>query len=290
MSKPLGLNQSMKCLNEIGQALSGVWAPTLLAVICLQVSDATFARTAKGDEMLVPSQVILRTFHIAWRNSTGTAFAIDREGKQYVVTARHVVKGIKSGDKIKISWKQQWHEVAIEVVGIGKGDVDVTVLAFPRVLAAPKLTLKASIEGLGYGQKVMFLGFPFGWGSRATKLTNGFPLPFVKAGIVSAFTFDSLPRSIFIDGHGNKGFSGGPVVFVRNNGSKKTYQVAGVVSYYPIPQFEPIRNKEGKVILGDDGEPIAYFGENPGLVVAHHITHATELIDLNPIGHPLPER
>ena len=239
--------------------------------------------------MMVPTQVFLRTFHIAWGNFTGTAFAIDRDGKQYLVTARHVVKGVESGDTIKISNKQKWHEIAVNVVGIGKGDVDVSVLACPLLLAAPDLTLIASMGGLVYGQEVMFLGFPFGWDSSSKGLTSGFPLPFVKSGIVSAITLES-PKSIYVDGHGNKGFSGGPVVFVRNGQPKKTYQVAGVVSYYPRPLLEPIRNKDGEVILDSHGKPTAYFAENPGLVVAHHIGYATELIDLNPIGFPLPDK
>lgn len=133
----------------------------------------------------------------------------------------------------------------------------------------------------------MFLGFPFGWDSSAKGLGSDFPVPFVKAGIVSAITFD-LPKSIYIDGHGNKGFSGGPVVFVPTDGPQDKYQVAGIVSYYPTPLLVPIRNKAGEVILNSVNEPTAYFAENPGLVVAHHIGHATELIDLNPIGFPLP--
>ena len=287
MTKPQGTSRSIRRLAEIGSALTVAWVPALLVVMCVQISCAIFAQTATGHESMVPSQVLLRTFHIAWRNESGTAFAIDRDGKQYLITARHVVKGINSGDKIKISWKQKWHEIPVDVVGTGSGAVDVTVLACPLLLAAPSLTLIASMEGLGFGQDVMFLGFPFGWDSSAAGLGTHFPLPFVKAGIVSAITTES-PRSIYIDGHGNRGFSGGPVVFVQRKGGKKTYQVAGVVSYYPTPILEPIRNKDGKVFLDGDGEPTAYFAENPGLVVAHNVEYAMELIDLNPIGFPLP--
>ena len=278
----------MRRLTRISLALTVAWAPALLVIMCLQSGDAIFARTANGHDTMVPTQVFLRTFHIAWHNNTGTAFAIDRDGKQYLVTARHVVKGIKSGDKIAISWKNKWHEIAVDVVGAGEDDVDVIVLACPILLANPELTLTASIAGLTYGQEAMFLGFPFGWDSSATGLSNDFPIPFVKAGIVSAITFD-LPKSIYIDGHGNKGFSGGPVIFVPTNGPQGTYHVAGVVSYYPTPLLVPIRNKAGEVILNNQNEPTAYFAENPGLVVAHHIGYATELIDLNPIGFPLSD-
>ena len=238
--------------------------------------------------MMVPTQVFLRTFHISWGKGTGTAFAIDWDGKQYLVTARHVVKGIKSGDKIAVSWKQKWHYIVVNVVGIGEDAIYVTVLACPQLLAAPNLKLTASLGGLGYGQKVRFLGFPFGWDSIAKGLSSGFPLPFVKAGIVSAITFDPH-KSIYIDGHANRGFSGGPVVFVPTNGPQNKYQVAGVVSYYPTPLLEPIRNKDGKVIVDSHGKPTAFFAENPGLVVAHDVGYSTELIDLNPIGFALPE-
>ena len=84
--------------------------------------------------MMVPTQVFLRTFHIAWGNFTGTAFAIDRDGKQYLVTARHVVKGIESGDTIKISNKQKWHEIAVNVVGIGNVPIRLRQAALPAIV------------------------------------------------------------------------------------------------------------------------------------------------------------
>ena len=51
---------------------------------------------------MITSNVIQRTFHIRRDNSTGTAFTIDRGSKQYLVTARHVVEGIESGNAIEI--------------------------------------------------------------------------------------------------------------------------------------------------------------------------------------------
>ena len=44
---------------------------------------------------MITTNVFSRVFHIAWRDSTGTAFAIDHASKRYLVTARHVVKGKK---------------------------------------------------------------------------------------------------------------------------------------------------------------------------------------------------
>ena len=51
---------------------------------------------------MITTNVLSRVFHIAWGDSTGTAFAIDHASKQYLVTARHVVKEIDSGDSIRV--------------------------------------------------------------------------------------------------------------------------------------------------------------------------------------------
>ena len=40
--------------------------------------------------------------------------------------------------------------------------------------------------------------------------------------------------------------------------------------------------------MNDHTEPVAFFQENPGFVVAMDIRHATDLIDANPVGFQLP--
>ena len=117
-------------------------------------------------------------------------------------------------------------------------------------------------------------------------MNRGVPLPFVKAGIVSAMEFGAVFR-IFLDAHGNKGFSGGPVVFIPYGQPQNELRVAGIISYYPIPQFLPIVDRNGDAITNQGGEPIGYVKENPGIVVAIGIKHALELIDANPIGFKL---
>ena len=111
-------------------------------------------------------------------------------------------------------------------------------------------------------------------------------MPFVKAGIISSITFGDLSR-IYVDGHNNKGFSGGPLVFLPNGLPSNEFRVAGVVANYPTPIIEPVVNSDRKPILGVDDQPIAYFQENQGFVVAFSIRHATDLIDANPTGFPL---
>ena len=92
---------------------------------------------------------------------------------------------------------------------------------------------------------------------------------------------------IYIDAHGNKGFSGGPVVFVPSGQPANKLRVAGVVSNAPTPLLRAVVDKSRIPVLGANGEPIAYFAENQGFVVAFDIIHATNLMDANPVGFPL---
>ena len=110
---------------------------------------------------MITSNIIHRTFHIQWNGDTGMGFTIDHGSKQYLVTARHVVEGIESGRSIKIFHNKEWKDLVVNVVGIGKGDLDVAVLAC-SVRLSPSHLLVASSEDIAYGQTVSFLGYPFG--------------------------------------------------------------------------------------------------------------------------------
>ena len=112
------------------------------------------------------------------------------------------------------------------------------------------------------------------------------PVPFVKAGVVSAIITGDASW-IYIDAHGNKGFSGGPVVFSPNSQQSNDLQVAGVVAKAPKPLLEAVVGKSGRPLVDNEGEPIAYFPENQGFVIAFDILHATNLIDDNPVGFRL---
>ncbi len=239
-----------------------------------------------GATPMVTTNVLSRVFHIAWRDSTGTAFTIDHASKQYLVTARHVVKGIDSGDSIRVFHEEQWKNLTVDVVGIGDGDADVAVLSCP-IRISPSLDLAASQANLIYGQQVFFLGYPYGMDSGGEKINRGLPLPFVKSGIVSALEFGDVSK-IYLDAHGNTGFSGGPVVFAPVGGSATDLRVAGVVANYPAASLQPVVDQNRNRITDPEGKPVGlYVQENPGIVVAIGIRHVIELIEANPIGFPL---
>ena len=234
---------------------------------------------------MITANAIQRTFHIRQGDSTGTAFAIDRDNKQYLITARHVVEDFTSGRCIDLFHQRRWKNVSADVVGIGSDEIDLAVLAC-SVRLAPTHRLVASSRGLIYGQTVHFLGFPLGLDSGMDSINRDLPVPFVKAGIVSAIITGDASR-FYIDAHGNKGFSGGPVVFVPSGRPETELKVAAVVANAP-ELLKAAIGKSGSPLVDDDGDPFAFFPENQGFVVAFDIRHATELIDSNPVGFQLP--
>ena len=223
---------------------------------------------------MITKNVIQRMLHIRGAKLEGSAFTIDHGGKQYLVTARHVVEGIASGERISVVHEKRWKTVDANVVGIGEGEVDVAVLACPQQLS-PTHPFEPDGYGFFLGQQVYFLGFPFGWESGGEHINNGLPLPFVKAGVISAVPVDG---DIYIDAHVNIGFSGGPVVF-SPPGAQVVLRVAGVVVGYPRC-YQPV--------VDERGNPVAHALENPGLVRAISIQRVVALIDANPIGFALP--
>ena len=245
-----------------------------------------FSFQHRAEATMITSNIIHRTFHIQWNGDTGTGFTIDHGSKQYLVTAHHVVEGIKSGNAIKIFHDKEWKELVVKIVGIGKGDVDVAVLAC-SVRLSPSLPLIASSKDLTYGQPVSFLGYPFGWNAGNEQINRGVPMPFVKAGILSAMVSGDISW-FFLDAHVNRGFSGGPVVFVPYGQPENEVACSRHCRGLPTPEYLPIVDHNGVEITDKVGKPIGYIKENPGFVVAIDIRHALELIDANPIGFELP--
>ena len=234
---------------------------------------------------MITNNVFQRIFHIRCGDATGTAFAIDHRAKQYLVTARHVFEGLPAGDLIQIVHDKRWISMPTKTVGIGDGKADVAVLSCPIQLA-PRNAIEVTSEGMIYGQELYFLGYPFGWDSGMEDVNRDFPMPFVKGGILSAIQLGD-PWLIYIDAHGNPGFSGGPVVFSEPGRRPRDFKVAGVVANSPTPVLRPVVELQGEQ-ANDEGDTTAFFAENQGFVVAVDIRHAVDIIDANPIGFSLP--
>ena len=224
---------------------------------------------------MITTNIVRRTFRIK-STEKGTCFTIDVDNRQYIVTARHIVKNITHQDTIKIMQEEKWKNLQVKLVGHGKGDVDISVLA-ANLQISPTHPLPATLDGITLGQDAYFLGFPYGLMSDIEALNRNFPLPLVKKATVSMVA--GRGNYIFLDGHNNPGFSGSPVIYLKNNRGSD-YIVAGVVSGYRYTREPVYQNEEEE----QRESPMGYYKSNTGIIVAYSIEHALNLIRKNPIG------
>ena len=180
-----------------------------------------------------------------------------------------------SGEVLRVWHEERWKTLDIKVVGRGEGEADVVVMA-PALQMSPVHALDATSAGMVYGQQAYILGFPYGRHSGWAEVNGGRPIPFVKAGVISAFTGGDV-KQVYVDAHANEGFSGGPVVFNPQR-EPQELRVAAVVAGYL--QFH-------RALHDSRGNHVATVGENTGIVVATDVLHVNDLIDANPIGWPV---
>jgi hypothetical protein len=239
---------------------------------------------------------------------TGTAFTLDVDGKEYLITAKHMVAKLKHQDAIEIGVKaDQWESIGVTVYPC-ESDTDIAVLIPPR-----QLTVNFPLEpisdsaGAFAGQDMYFLGFP--WGASlaaisvyANHLNGEYPMAIIKKGVYSGtFEEKDKPPVILLDGYNNHGFSGGPIVYRDlRRPNEIVFYVLGVVSGFvpelsPVFKSDPLKPGEdtstveswrlklagpGK-ILRDTGRVVPL---NSGVVKGSPIKYALDLISKHPDG------
>jgi hypothetical protein len=231
---------------------------------------------------MITSNALQRTLHIKHGESSATGFAIDYDGRQYLITAKHVVEGgfdVARPATIEIFHDNRWKALSVALVGEAKGPIDIAVFA-PKIQLAPTHPLPPTTANAFLGQDTYFLGFPFGLQANIGALNRDLPLPLVKRAVLSAFLTEPDGTQIWLlDGFNNPGFSGGPVLYAPDARRPSSLNVGAVISAY--------RYAEASVLEGGAETPLKYR-YNTGIIIAHCIEHAIEVIEQNPIGFELP--
>jgi hypothetical protein len=250
----------------------------------------------------ITANVFRRVLMIRGMGSTsfGTGFTLEADGRQYLVTAKHVVAGLKTEGSIEIRQGEAWLPLPVKVLRCDD-PVDIAVLVPPKQLTVV-FPLEPTMKGMRYGQDVYFVGFPYGLFTNGEGINGGFPLAFIKKAIMSASTNDRGVLAIFLDGQNNPGFSGGPIVYRDLDKSDFTYKVMGVVSGFRFdrnPVLKPIEikpeqiqtedmargriiQKSGHIYRLEETDELVDF--NTGIVAGYGIDHALALISKNPVG------
>lgn len=244
-----------------------------------------------GDSKL--ASVLMRTFCVGFPDPDGiikpfgTAFVLDIQDRQYLVTASHVIESIYGEGIIHILQDKKWRPFEVTVVGKGDAnnpETDIAVLAakiyFPVPLALP---FNPSVVNMFWGQQVYFCGFPYGFYTDID-IAEGHPVAMTKGAVLSGMhtksgTLPERERGLFVlDGHNNIGFSGGPAVFQLGEDRNADFQVFGVVMGY----------RRAKVDIKHEGKETGLTSqENTGLVLCPSIVRAIDMIEANPIGFEL---
>lgn len=239
-----------------------------------------------SEAQVITANIISRVFLIKYGEMSGSSFTIEVDDRQYLITARHVVNGIKDGDKIEIFHDNGWKKMTVKPLYIEPSEVDIVVLVPPFQLS-PTLPLEPSSDGIVLSQTMFFLGFPFGMRMPGTMLNSEFPVPLVKSGICSAIM--SKPKDcslIIVDGLNNPGFSGGPIVFKHQKTNR--LRVAGVIGGFRHQNdrvYREVPKKDKKP--GDEDELVPtdmIVKSNTGIIVGHNIKSAVDVILRHPIG------
>ncbi len=216
----------------------------------------------------VTNNILQRVHKVRVGQNVATGFTIEVDEKQYFITARHLLDDTSPTVPVEIFHDGEWRKINGKRLEVAPSTVDIAVLAFEQQISTT-LPISFGTKGVALSQGVFFLGYPLERHKDGGKLNNGFPLPFVKHGIISAFEDDKLLRGepFYIDAINVAGFSGGPIVTMDDSG---TPNIIGVVAGMEV-YMRKVNEKESIFL-------------DAGLLSGYNIEYALSSIKKNPVG------
>jgi hypothetical protein len=224
---------------------------------------------------LIDDEVLTQVYRIRIGQEFGTAFTIDVDSQQYLVTVDHLIPTGCGECSIDIWRDNAWMSLTGKAIRPHSSDV-AAVAIFLTERLSPESTAWSKVDELQLAQQMDFIGFPFGLRTAENTGAEISEIPFVKTGILSAIDSRN-PQAVilYVDGHNNPGFSGGPVVFYPQGESEP--RIAGVLIGYrwdalPVVKREDLRDP------GAESFKDLYTRGNSGIVVAFSIEHLVDAI------------
>lgn len=220
---------------------------------------------------MITNEVVYRTVRIQHNTGAGTAFTMEKDDIQYIITAKHLFDGITNGNNVtlQVLTGNQYQPITATILFHEDKNVDCAVLKTnPYREITKKFSNENSLEGIALSQDVYFLGFPYNYDTLLKSLPDSDrPVPFVKKACLSGISEkDGL---LFLDGINNPGFSGGPVCYIDSKTHK--VKIAGLINSY--------RSNKGTVYTRDGLPTDYYVYENTGIINACSIQKVLEIID-----------
>ena len=226
----------------------------------------------------VTSNVLGRVLQVRSPSTSCSAFTIEIEKKQYLVTARHCLDGVTDSKNLMVRRGSVWGPVVGPVFLPSNSEVDIAAIGLAQPITLDS-EFQPTSDGIALGQPVFFIGYPYDFSTKwkPSDSPNLSEVAFIKAGILSAMDSRN-PQAIiiYIDGHNNQGFSGGPIVFRPSPNSQ--FRVAAVVKGF---RGEATPVVKGKNLLDPNAPSYEdlYTRANTGIVVGYSIEHIVKAIN-----------
>jgi hypothetical protein len=193
----------------------------------------SFLLQAQVNGANVSANVLASTLLIQTSVGQGTGFTINVDGRQYLITAQHMVRGMGDEGTVQIAGFKNnqvvFTPLSMKIFRCAPG-IDIAVL-IPSVLLVDADTMDPVGGGsFTIGQNVYFVGFPFGKHSTTKQNPDAYgPIGLVKQAVISGVEYQPADDGdlIMLDGFNIGGFSGSPVTYWRPSGHS---YVIGVIS------------------------------------------------------------
>jgi S1-C subfamily serine protease len=235
----------------------------------------------------VTGNVISRVFEVRLGVETGSAFVVDYQDRQYVVTADHIVRGAQGAFDIEVRSPadSKWRSLEVSVIHGPDPCMDIAVLVPKEAkLSAADPVLTGGFNFL-MGQEAYFLGFPY---DLYSSFGRNLAIPLIKHAYVSAVVSCSAldlkgsedEHLILLDGMNNPGFSGGPVVAPDTGRANHPLAFIGVISAFT--------NERIPVDTHGQRDPAITVATNTGIIVVIPIEAALGLIKKYTTQKPPP--
>ena len=234
---------------------------------------------------MVTTAILERVFYIKYGDNIGSCFTVEVGTSQYLVTARHVLEneedellGARERDfEFQLLIGESFQTIRGSLLCHETQLADVAIIRLSEDISN-RTEILYDTNQIIFGADAFFLGFPYGFVAPDNgNINNGNAIPLIKKATVSVVRRELEIARIYLDGHNNKGFSGGPVICPQRQGNRYLMKIIGVNTGY-MPH-------EGEIeieLFDDDGEPYVdrfEYLENSGIFMATHINETFEMIN-----------
>ena len=195
----------------------------------------------------------------------GSGFIASFQGKEYVVTASHVLRHLAS-DRLHIRYKMAWNEHSYNVL-VDSDELDVAVLECSGVPVRGDLSqrLVYGTAGLTHGQIGYALGFPSmdGRTNYVAEDTQGRPMAIPT---MLSLNIPSLGKIQYSGAYINNGYSGGAIAFYDQD--ERRWSICGVITSFPTIRRE-VESVDGRSVIGYVRQHMGLIGYRSWNAVEH---------------------